>query len=162
MKLFANPPTARARFTGSRGAFTLIELLVVIAIISLLLAVLLPSLRSAKQRAKQAACLSNLRHLALAWREYLDENDGAFLQWINANYNYGGQQGTNQFPWPPFLGPYDAIPKPLNRYVGGGPSGRPIRIAADGREGAHLDRRGHRGVSLSRRRWHRSRATHGL
>jgi len=59
----------------SGSGFTLIELLVVIAIIALLLSVLLPSLRSAKERAKRAVCVSNLRTLATAWMLYAEDFD---------------------------------------------------------------------------------------
>ncbi len=55
-------------------AFTLIELLVVVAIIALLIAILLPSLAIAKERAKRSSCLSNLHQIDLAFAEYAQEN----------------------------------------------------------------------------------------
>ncbi len=58
-----------------RRAFTLIELLVVIAIIAILMAILMPTLKRAREQGQRAACLSNVKQLALAWILYADEND---------------------------------------------------------------------------------------
>jgi prepilin-type N-terminal cleavage/methylation domain-containing protein/prepilin-type processing-associated H-X9-DG protein len=55
--------------------FTLIELLVVIAIIAILMGILMPSLRAARELVRGSACLANERSLVLAYIMYADDND---------------------------------------------------------------------------------------
>jgi prepilin-type N-terminal cleavage/methylation domain-containing protein/prepilin-type processing-associated H-X9-DG protein len=57
-------------------SFTLIEMLVVIAIISLLAALMVPALTSAKESSKRIKCQSNLHQIALAIQMYIGERDG--------------------------------------------------------------------------------------
>jgi prepilin-type N-terminal cleavage/methylation domain-containing protein len=92
-----------------RPAFTLVELLVVIAILSLLLAILLPSLSAAREQAKNTLCLTHVREIARAWGMYLDENNGHFLRGAHAPVAYGGGQGSSTS---------SQVSKPLNDYIG--------------------------------------------
>ena len=76
-------------WTKPTSGFTLIELLVVISIIALLLSILMPSLRKAKQMAQRTVCLSNEHQLGLAWVLYTDNNDGKL---VGAWTGYGDPQ----------------------------------------------------------------------
>jgi len=79
-----------------RKGFTLIELLVVIAIIAILAAILFPVFARAREKARQASCLANLKQIALAEMQYeqdYDERTASYTVCPGAaspgwNYNY--------------------------------------------------------------------------
>ena len=62
----------RVRIRG----FTIVELLVVISIISMLLAILVPSLIAVRERTRSIVCIANLRNLGFALEIYADSNNG--------------------------------------------------------------------------------------
>jgi prepilin-type N-terminal cleavage/methylation domain-containing protein len=91
--------TTNAR-RAPRG-FTLIELLVVIAIIAILAAILFPVFAQARAKARQTACLSNMKQIGLAFAGYTSDYDGAV-----APAYMGGPAPVPIVAWPTLLQPY--------------------------------------------------------
>ena len=83
--------------------FTLIEVLVVVAIIALLISILLPSLKKAREQAKTATCLSQLRQIGKAVGMYTSEFDDS----LPAN-------GLNKVGWNPYC---FCLASPCPRYA---------------------------------------------
>jgi prepilin-type N-terminal cleavage/methylation domain-containing protein len=101
--------------------FTLIELLVVIAIIAILAAILFPVFAQARESARSASCLSNLRQFATATLQYVQDYDEVFPQSVYSMDNILLLPGTNDRVFTvfdavmPYMKNVDIIVCPSNR-----------------------------------------------
>ena len=96
-----------------RSGFTLVELLVSVSIVALLVAILIPAVKQARDSAKVLLCATNLRQIGIAWNLYLPSNNDTFPVWRrNLNWSYGGME-----PSIASAGFWGQDYRPLNPYV---------------------------------------------
>src|SRR4051794_18856382 len=81
------------------GGFTLIELLVVIAIIAILAAILFPVFAQARAKARQTACLSNMKQIGTGISMYTQDYDEMIVPSQNGS-------GATLVSWPSMIQPY--------------------------------------------------------
>jgi prepilin-type N-terminal cleavage/methylation domain-containing protein/prepilin-type processing-associated H-X9-DG protein len=109
----------------ARRGFTLIELLVVIAIIAILAAILFPVFSRAREKARQTACLSNLKQIGLGSQMYAQDFDDGLAPWDeyyaghpdnpqdNGTSVFQGRSTSQGGGWQSLLSPYIKSGDPL-------------------------------------------------
>jgi prepilin-type N-terminal cleavage/methylation domain-containing protein/prepilin-type processing-associated H-X9-DG protein len=96
--------------------FTLIELLVVIAIIAVLASILFPVFARARENARRASCMSNLKQFGLALMQYTQDYDGQYPKYSDINLHppvapdppggYYNNNSANGYTWCQITYPY--------------------------------------------------------
>src|SRR3954465_15248778 len=108
-------PRRTLMHTTKRPGFTLIELLVVIAIIAVLISLLLPAVQSAREAARRAQCINNLKQLGLALANYESANGSFPMSFFwqfcdSSNANCAGSIGNGFGPMVALLSFYEQAP----------------------------------------------------
>src|SRR5687768_1199739 len=113
------PSPPHRRRPREHAAFTLVELLVVIAIIAILIGLLLPALRRARESANKAHCLSNLHQVGVYLQMYQNQFRGQLPVYVIghsarlAHFMYVGNVGSaalNDFSGLGLLAPANIVP----------------------------------------------------
>jgi prepilin-type processing-associated H-X9-DG protein len=99
----------RSDRTGT-SAFSLLEILLVVAITFVLTALMLPTLRSARDMAQRARCSSNMHHMGIAFRLYQSDRRGLYPKpWTDNMLNWQSYL-CGIMPFDPWIGPNEYMP----------------------------------------------------
>src|SRR5438876_385649 len=143
--------------------FTLIELLVVVAVIAIIAAILFPVFAQVREKARSAACLSNLKQMGAAWMMYAQDYDEMFSM-----ASPGGNANWAECPTMKDRGSFGGwignllIPYSKNAKIFACPSNPTLNLANDGygwcagphvSGGADLKPNRHGDEALARQRW---------
>jgi prepilin-type N-terminal cleavage/methylation domain-containing protein/prepilin-type processing-associated H-X9-DG protein len=93
-----NTKSSKRHQSATRDGFTLIELLVVIAIIAILAAILFPVFARARENARRASCMSNLKQIGLGIMQYTQDYDEKMVK--------TGTYDPNDYQWADVVFPY--------------------------------------------------------
>lgn len=116
-------PVAHPHHAPKKQGFSLVELIVVMGIIAILMSMLLPAIKKARQQALVTQCASNLRQIGIALQSYLNDNQMVTF-WRAANINLDGmdwyacggrETGNANLDQANYFN--RIIPRPLNKYV---------------------------------------------
>ena len=144
MAIFEKVGTRVCAHPARQGGFTLVELLCVIVIISILAAVAVTGVRTAREKARQTSCMSNLRQIGVALVTYRGDHSGSNPNWISNLYpTYIDDLSVYVCRSDTEKGQGIIRPDSLKKYEGGSPStkyGETIdNITAGNRDGRNED-----------------------
>jgi len=124
-----------------RLRFTLIELLVVVAIIAVLFAMLMPSLKSARDMAKRISCVGNMKNFSLNAAMYLNDYNNRWFYWQlpDGHFWWSGDANPPVFPMPSFNSAYLKIKWKSGDYTRGTLFNCPAKGPTNGYNGSSMD-----------------------
>lgn len=118
MKIRPSRKAPGSHLPGRAFGFTLVELLSAIAIICVLVALLLPGIKNAKETARKARCMGNMQQFGISFRLYQNDHKGMYPNaWVDNENNWQSYL-CGALPFSPWVGPNTYMPTNACTYIG--------------------------------------------